>query len=525
MKRSTIWGLAITLVLGCWVGSASARLLTAEDALLVPYYKAQGNLATIIGVQNRHTTPIGVNVTVYAGDDGMVVENGRADLCLDNDEFGFVVLQSSEGPADTDNGVFFTVAQDGIDSVGFVTLAHGGTTQRCAQGTGAGATAAADTMIAWAIFQDNGTGFFATEIPVVAVQWQATVAAVAEVPAKDAQTEAYCYQNLDVTGADTARPAAANQVNTVLNSNSNLRCDDAATHTYVPANRALPAIPAVPAIAPGVAIPCTTEADCPGLAFSDTARPWVGARFDVASANRSASNIYLWLDTAPGPVDPREGDTLESGQLLSVICEDGKETDATIDDIDITGHVNEINPARLGCSGRGVLNLKLPRRAAAADDYCYDRADDTMAAADAASILDDRNNRCRQFSFTRDINNDRTSGDPGCYDRGIVYTFTRDINNDGTADDPGCYDRNAVPRPTTTTSAVEIGSPPTSCHPRPLSTVSEAEVSTDGAVTSCKSYTYVPDARVDTPNGFMFSHISQANAHYRMNFYGYTFDD
>ena len=489
MKRVNIFTLALTLALGCWVEGASARLLTADDAVLVPYYKVGSNLATLIGVQNRHTNPIGVNVTVYAGDDGTVVENGRADLCLDKDEFGFVVLQSSSAPADTDNGVYFSVAQDDIDSVGFVTLAHGGTTERCAQGTGTTATAGVNTMIAWAVLQDVGGGFFATEIPVVDMAWKETVTTVAEVDAKEAQTEAYCY---DHTISPLTRAAVDDQVNTVLNSNTNLRCDNAATHTYVPANRALPAIPAVPAIAPSVEIPCTTEANCPGLAFSDdTARPWVGARFDVNQSNRSASNIYLWLDTAPGPVDPREGDTLESGQLLSVICEDGKETDADIDDIDISGHVNEINPSRLGCSGRGVLNLKLPRRAAT-EDYCYDRDDDDMTAVGDATILDDRNNRC--FRFTRKRNS--TQPDDTHTDAYFCYNST-----------------------TTSSSDAAIAN-----------RVADAEVrnptsSTPNRVTGCKSYTYVPNVRADNPNGFMFSHISQADAHYRMNFSGYTFTE
>ena len=491
MKRVNIFTLALTLALGCWVGSASARLLTADDAVLVPYYEVRGNLATIIGVQNRHTGPIGVNVTVHAGDDGTVVENGRADLCLDKDEFGFVVLQSSSAPADTDQGVYFSVAQDGIDSVGFVTLAHGGTTERCAQGTGTTAGSAATTMVAWATLQDVGEGsFFATEIPVVDVKWQGTTALVAEVPAKEAADAAYCYLN-----TDTDRTAVTDQVNTVLNSNANLRCDDAATYTYVPANRALPAIPAVPAIAPGVQVACTATADCPGLAFSAASpRPWVGARFDVASFNRSVSNIYLWLSTAPGPVDPREGDTLgplAQLPLLSVICEDGMETDADIDDIDITGHVNVINPSRLGCSGRGVLNLKLPRRAAT-EDYCYDRDDDDMTAVRDATILDDRNNRC--FRFTRKRNSTQT--DDTHTDAYFCYNSTTTSSSDAVID-------NRV-------ADAEVRNPTSS---------------TPNRVTGCKSYTYVPDVRADNPNGFMFSHISQADAHYRMNFSGYTFTE
>ena len=73
MKRSTIWGLAITLVLGCWVGSASARLLTATGSLLVPYYEARGNLTTQIAVQHAGAQAAGVsiiNVTVHDTDGG-----------------------------------------------------------------------------------------------------------------------------------------------------------------------------------------------------------------------------------------------------------------------------------------------------------------------------------------------------------------------------------------------------------------------------------------------------------------------
>ena len=78
--------------------------------------------------------------------------------------------------------------------------------------------------------------------------WKGAEDAVPEVPQKAAQDAAYCYKNDDPT-----RAAVAAQVNTDLNRDSTLRCDDALTHTYVPANRALPAVPGVPAIAPSPA--------------------------------------------------------------------------------------------------------------------------------------------------------------------------------------------------------------------------------------------------------------------------------
>ena len=85
MKRNRIWGLglALTLVLGCWVGSASARPLEPTDALLLPYYEAQGNLATIIGVQHTgsSSTRWGVSIINVAVHDGRwVVEDRRVYL-------------------------------------------------------------------------------------------------------------------------------------------------------------------------------------------------------------------------------------------------------------------------------------------------------------------------------------------------------------------------------------------------------------------------------------------------------------
>lgn len=505
MKRSTIWGLAITLVLGCWVGSASARLLTAADSLLVPYYEAQGNLATLIGVQHVGPQSPGVsiiNVTVHDTDGG-VAAGGY--ICLGENEFGYVVLQNATPPLDEDFGIYFSVARDAIDRTGFVGLAYAGTRNSCSDGTGATqATARTDAaefaMVAWAVLQDVGSGFFATEVPVVQVGWEA--GQTAATPATelvpycrgsdnstrydiaDAATKScgtgdtdvtytfiasgpYCYSNTAATRANvdaTEATQAGLQINAARTG-----CDDEFTHTFVPANTILPEIPAAgPRADVSDADGCDAAGECPGLAFNASGTSeTIGARFDVLSSNRSVSNVYLWLDTAP--LDGRKTD-------FSVICEDGmtKMREITIDD-----HVTVINPAGMGCSGRGVVELTLPERSGPIADYCYNSTLTTHTVASAVAVaLDDRNNRCKQYIFTPDIDPDPGTTTPGCYERG---------DSDRT----------------------------------PVTDAGVTRLNDASAVAGCNSFTYVKAVTADSPSGYIFSHIRQSGRHYRMNFPGY----
>ena len=525
MKRVNIFTLALTLALGCWVEAASARPLTATGSLVVPYYEARGNLATLIGVQHVGLQAAGVsiiNVAVYDADGG-VAAGGY--ICLGPDEFGYVVLQNAQPPLDQDFGIYFSVARDAIDSTGFVGLAYAGTRNSCSDGAGATASDTSSAMVAWAVLQDVGSGFFATEVPVVQVGWE--TAQTAGSPARD--LEPYCYANIDPTRQPVYNQFTDN-TNTACNANYTFRasgpycylntdqtraradaqlndagngCNDEFTHTFVPANTRLPAIPAA---GPRADVSCDSDAGCPGLVFNTaTTVDTIGARFDVLSSNRSVSSVYLWLDTAP--LDGRE-------EEFSVICEDGMEQERMID---IDDHVTVINPSGMGCSGRGVLELTLPERASA-DDGCYVSNDPNKAlvtGTEATAALDDLNNKCRSFGFTNDLNADGTSDDPGCYDAGIRYVFTRDVNNNGTSDDPGCIQRGT----TTQVTGAEIGSPVTSCRSRSTTRVTDVEIGSP--VTSCKSYRYMKAVTADAPSGFIFSHISQSDAHYRMNFPGY----
>ncbi len=500
MKRITIFGLALALV-GCWVGGAGAALLEAKSALLVPYYQVGDNLATLIGVQHVGAPAVGqsseIAVFVHNGDNGEIVETGS--LCLAEDEFGAVILQSSRPTRrDTRREIYISVADNNeIGSTGFVTLAYEGDTSDCGragnQAVAGSTVAAAGVMVAWAILQDVSNGFFAAEIPVTEVPWSAAVNAVtarterrpqeatcvtsggAEAPSDvnaagngcDTATntfvpagEAYCYAN-----ADEPRVPVRLQLNTAENG-----CADPYTHTFVPRNTTLPAVPAV-AAAPGVDFTCANADACPGLAINAAE---MGARFDVSSFNNSISNIYVWLDTAPP-----DGRTA----AVEVVCENGTRptlTSSQINRIDIDGYVNVIDPAGLGCSGRGALNLTLTNRMIAAEK-CYASTDNTRTAV--AVALDPLNNRC--------------------------YTFTRRRNGDQLATDQGdsyfCYNS------TTATSTPVIGD-----------RVTQAELTTDGVVTDCSRFVYVADVPADTPDGFIFSHITQDNDHFRINGAGYA---
>lgn len=520
----------------------------ATSALLLPYYETNNNLATIIGVQHVGAVPDNqnvsiINVAVYSGEDSVVEDLGH--ICLGQDEFGFVVLQSAQ-PTQQEGAWAqrFSVEGDGIPSTGFVTLAYAGTRSSCGSGGGSAPTVGVDVMVAWATMQDIGGGFFATEIPMLEVEWAASVSA--EMPARG--LEPYCYRKTDRSKAivrtdavfnadktacaspDThtfvqsgpycyannvpARTVVADQLNDARNG-----CKEEFTHTFVRANTTLPAVPAV---GPGAALTCSATDECPGLAFNADPAPSIGARFDVTSFNRSASNIYLWLNTAPP--DGRETTGLD------VVCEDGMMptlTASQLGRIDTSGSVTEINPSGLGCSGRGVLELSLPRRGVG-DEKCYDSTDSAQTAV--ATALDEDNNRCRKFTFTSDIDNTDASSEAkvsGCYDSGISYVFTKDLDNDGVEGDHGCYDKNAVPTPTsTTTEATAVHKPTgstgtdiTGCYSRSITAVPDAAIG--DPVTKCKTFNYVADVTEDNPNGYIFSHISQADDHFRMNFSGY----
>ena len=158
----------------------------------------------------------------------------------------------------------------------------------------------------------------------------------------------------------------------------------------------------------------------------------------------------------------------------------------TIDD-----QVTVINPAGMGCSGRGVLELELPERSGVID-FCYASGDAAVFANAVTEALDDVNNRCYRYSRKR--NPDQPATDA--------------------ADSYFCYNSTLVSNAEATTANTgPAGTVPTD--------VAITNTATPAVVTGCKSYRYVKDVTADSPSGYIFSHISQSNAHFRMNFPGY----
>jgi len=477
--------LSLSLVLGYLTTPASAAMQEPSDAKLIPYYTIGSNEATIIGLINAATgiegVPVGtetvytIGVHIHEPDMGEIVASST--VCLGAHEFGYVVIQDPRAAVnDTQHGVFFTRAEDGIPTRGFVTLVTERSGNSC--GSGAALTAATENaMVAWTILQNVGTGFFGATIPVVNVDWQAP-------DPQDEPFAAFCYR----TGDPDRKPVPSQLVEADPSATPPVEagCKDPTRYTYVEAGTVRVGLNASADI-----LPCleTGDTTCTGLANQNNADPAQAAeralvaRFDLERSNRSRSEIYLWLDTAPD--DERMTDE------AFVVCQNKADVPVAANRIDISRVLNVINPASLGvsCSGRGTLHIPLPRRTEAVE-YCHDSTireptDAQKFEADAqgmSPVLDAANNRCKTFTFSRDLNGDGST----------------------TTDDIGCYERGETTTPKTAV--------PEAHRPRSAD---------DPTVIGCKTFTYVPEVTQDNPSGYIFSHITQDTDHFRMNFPGY----
>ncbi len=205
MDRKKFGAILVALVAGV-VLSAGSALAQPSVALsgylmgdpapgkLVPFYRVSSTLATIIGLENLEQDAtlegefgedIAVHVTVRTTRSGEVL---NFDLCLSPLDFGFIVLQQ-EVPTATQQseltgslGRFhkarvLSVKGDGIPPEGYVTLRataqfkHSSASEHLCDPVnvsdepGEFVPGAPEPLATWAILQDVGTGFFATEIP------------------------------------------------------------------------------------------------------------------------------------------------------------------------------------------------------------------------------------------------------------------------------------------------------------------------------------------------------------------------
>ena len=187
LSVGSVWAAAPTQLSGYLMGDPA-------PGKLVPYYKVGTNLATIIGFdsleEDGFASGAGEDIFVH-----VVIFDKRSTriadfpLCLSPFDFGFLVLQQKPASATQTAELFaggrfhkariYSVDGDGIPSEGYVTIkavvefnSNDGTCgkfkddqieESIDDGT-------SEPLAAWAILQDIGSGFFATEIPVVTAQ-------------------------------------------------------------------------------------------------------------------------------------------------------------------------------------------------------------------------------------------------------------------------------------------------------------------------------------------------------------------
>jgi hypothetical protein len=191
LSAGKVWALSPAQITGYLMGDPA-------PGKLVPYFKVNATTATLIGIENAEEDKTLGSADEPEGEDVLVhvtVFNTRSaevinfDLCLSPLDFGFVVLQKAPpsagqllelqkvtGPFTTRASKikFLSVDNGDIPSEGYVTLraiqeffSFDGT---CGQGIGGNVEevipdAVSEPLATWAILQDIGTGFFATEIP------------------------------------------------------------------------------------------------------------------------------------------------------------------------------------------------------------------------------------------------------------------------------------------------------------------------------------------------------------------------
>ncbi len=341
MDRRKFGASLTALVAGAMLWASSAWALTGYlqgdpfHGKLIPFYRVGPNLATIIGIEsteggfsgpNVDHGDLALHVTIFSKRSTHIAD---FDLCLSPGDFGFIVLQQQAKTAAQANELFgppgrfhkarvFSVAGDGIPTEGYVTI---GTIAEFTSNNGGCGGAFLDRgfiedhLATWAILQDIGAGFFATEVPTASA-------------------------NVSTTTGVVVRNGG-------------------------PHPGLIPGPPATGTSDPFDGIPLIGTPAPNGSAPSNT----VIARFDVNPAVGSVTEIFVWLmsNAFLVPNDPGSGVNRFTAILTGFLdCEDEFRVSATIpfpDEVNIINVDRDLKVVEqckeLG-QYRGVLTFKMP---------------------------------------------------------------------------------------------------------------------------------------------------------------------
>ncbi len=336
----------------------------ASQAKMIPYYKAEGTLATIIAVQNLSSrngdTPKDetehaiVEVNVF-GPTGPKKEATSGELCLGENEFGWVVLQGDTQADEGEYAARFSSAPepdgDGIPATGYVTLRL---KQKLASCTGRQAKSyeldvKKDKIATWAIIQDVGEGFFGTEIP--------SLTDIFVEPKSDDPT-VFVPVAVDPDNPDTIPPAYT-AVSTATTTDDKITAYTAGkddTSKTLDQQRA----DKLAATAPLVKAPLT-----PTTEEGDETR--VFARYDVSE--EFDNDIFVWLGNAVKTRTLRAVVVCRDGEVQAMegMDDDGEATGLEVPvEIDAPNVITVIDPAageigtltkKCGADGRGLLSI------------------------------------------------------------------------------------------------------------------------------------------------------------------------
>ncbi len=142
---------------------------------------ADAEMALADAMEALQTEHLFVSVNVYDAM-GMMMEGASAELCLAENQFGYVILQGFEmmswQETIPNRSAILSVMDGDIPAYGYVEITATDKWSACAPTAGArgeagwsqifggedGMESATGRIASWAIVQDTGTGFFGTEV-------------------------------------------------------------------------------------------------------------------------------------------------------------------------------------------------------------------------------------------------------------------------------------------------------------------------------------------------------------------------